>query len=720
MAFGALCCLVLGPAAVASAAETVAETDASTYGLEVLVGYDGQTSPGAWTPVQVEVAPPRPVAGVLAVDSRVWNGGAVRRELDVEVAAGARNVYRFVVPAGDVRVTLLEGGTSASVDRRHATGSDAQFLVGHLGDVPPSAPTLQSEPTGRPGAWVGVDPAWLSLPEALDSLDTLVADEAQLAALDDNAARSLDTALVAGLQLVVVADGQGPVTLTGPLEDEQVAVTGTGGTRAVEVVGPAWSLEQDGVAVAAAVERGKGRIVTTTVAPTAAASSLWSQLVAPGEGGGHADWDVRANPWQFGRLMSGPDGSVPTVPWFAAFLAAYILVVGPLNGLLLRRVGRQELAWVTVPALTAVFTLGAAAGSIGSSPVVGSAARVVWSFDGAAEETLAVAVRAPQAGARTTTLPGDGWAASPVFEGGPAGVSSAVIAPVVGGTEVRIDLASLEFGGVVASRPTVATPPLTVSAVAGPDTVVATLTNTGPTPLHDALLRVGSSHRHVGTLAPGEERAVEVPGGALTSVEPWQDPFQDLDDSGAPATLPLSLEPLLRSEVVDGDPGLVWAVAASPDGSADVEVDGAPAKDEGTLFAVGVRPTLPGDGSVGPYAVSRELVSGGGEHRPGPQAVEGAGDAVLRYRFPAGGRLDALAEDLERGQEFGNQVALAVWDVPDRQWVPLDEAFPEGRGDPARLLSPLGELHVQATGELFPFEYSARAVFGAPADGGGS
>lgn len=707
------------PGALA-AAEVETETDPATYGLDVVVGYGGEVSTGAWTPVQVEVAPQRPVAGLLAVDSQTPHGGVVRRELEIEVSGGARNLYRFVVPGGDVEVTLTEADTHASVDRRRAGGSREQFLVGHLEAVPSPAPALLSEETGRPGTWVGVDPAWLALPEALDSLGTLVATEPQLTALGDEAARALDTAVVAGLHLVVVADGQGAVSTAG-LTSQQVTVAAVGAAEAVTVDGPAWSVEQDGVAVAAAVDRGKGRIVTTTVPPGGANGTLWSQLVAPSESSGQSEWDVRANPWQFGRLMAGPDSSVPTLPWFAAFLAAYILAVGPLNGFVLRRVGRQELAWVTVPAVTALFTAGAVAGSVGSSPVVGSVARAVWSVDGAAEEHVAVAVRAPESGARTATLPGGEWAASPVSQGGPRGMSSAVIAPVPGGTQVRIDLASLEFGGVVASRPTQVTPPLTISAVAGTDAVVATVENTGSTLLQGVLIRAGSTHRHVDELAPGEETTVEIPGGALTSVEPWQDPFQDLEEHGNPATLPLSLEPLLRSGIMDGDPGLVWAVAASSQGSIDVEVDGAPAKDEGTLFAVGTRPTLPEDGSVGPYAVSRELVSSGGEWRPGPQAVEGTDEAVLRYRFPAAGSLDALVEDLDRGANFGGgQASLAVWDVRERQWVSVAEAFPDGRGDPSRLLSPLGELHVQATGDLFPFEYSGRSVSGAPAKGGES
>ena len=44
------------------------------------------------------------------------------------------------------------------------------------------------------------------------------------------------------------------------------------------------------------------------------------------------------------------------------FLIAYLLVVGPLNVLLLRRLGRPQLAWVTIPVVAVAFAAGVCAG----------------------------------------------------------------------------------------------------------------------------------------------------------------------------------------------------------------------------------------------------------------------------------------------------------------------------------------------------------------------
>jgi hypothetical protein len=56
-----------------------------------------------------------------------------------------------------------------------------------------------------------------------------------------------------------------------------------------------------------------------------------------------------------GRSTSAPNLALPPVWSIMLFLLIYMLAIGPLNFLVLKRVGRRSLAWITVPALVLLF-----------------------------------------------------------------------------------------------------------------------------------------------------------------------------------------------------------------------------------------------------------------------------------------------------------------------------------------------------------------------------
>jgi hypothetical protein len=58
-------------------------------------------------------------------------------------------------------------------------------------------------------------------------------------------------------------------------------------------------------------------------------------------------------------LMNMPSLDLPSLRLLAPLLLVYILVVGPLNYLVLRWQRRLELGWVTIPAITLLFSIGA-------------------------------------------------------------------------------------------------------------------------------------------------------------------------------------------------------------------------------------------------------------------------------------------------------------------------------------------------------------------------
>lgn len=723
---GVLVLLAAGAAtplpALAGEAETPPEAEA--YGLEVTVGYGGRSTNAQWLPVEVVLAPRRPVAATLSIRSTGESSGPVSTSREVEVAAGARSAFRLVVPVGRIHVEIEEEGSPPLLYRAPDPVPTDGFLVASLGAAPTAPPPVRTDATGLSGTWVGLDPGWLTVSaEALDPVGTLVATQSALEALPEDAARNLAAGVVDGTDLVVVAERDGLVDLValGLPDRPSVEVV----DRRLSPRGPAWTLTEadavpggdPGAVVAAVAESGRARVGIVGAAPgdgdLGRSSTLWSQLVGPGvRGPRQTDFLIED---QFSRLFASAeaDQGLPTVPGLGVFLLLYVFIVGPVNGVVLTRFGRPELAWATVPLVTVTFTVGALFGAVGSRPPLGVTARLAWWVEGVGAEATAVGLQSPTPSKREATLPGSGWTLR-VATG--FGEFSDVVTDA--DTTVSFELAAFQFGGALGTRTTTETPPLELRAVPTADGLEVTVTNTSGGAFEGVGLRAGTSSRSIGTLAPGATEAIVIDGLRLRTVNPYRDFFEGLGGSSGGAPAPRSLEALLRTDILDGNPGLVWAVASSGQGTSGARAGDVPAEDRGTLYAVGVRPELPADLAVSPYSVGRTLaVQPTDSYRPSPLAVEsnGGGESILRFRLPADGQLDTLYSDLDR--HSGDPFQLSVWDHLSRNWIAPEIAFPGGAGDPSTLVSPLGEVYVRATG-AGPFDFSGRSVSGIDVNAG--
>ncbi len=733
---------IAGLFAVLVAAPAAAQTPAAELGLEAAAGFGGRGSAAEWQPVEVRIEPTRPVAGTLAVSVR-GDAGVTREMRPVEVSAASAKVFRFLVPSGVVAVDLTEAGRDPVTVRPSGQGPGA-FLLGVLGEVPAGVPPVRSETVGVSAEWVAVDPAWLDVsPRALESLGTLVADRSVLAELGETARRNLALAVARGTDLVVVADGTDLAAVGDPGGAALAALDlpwlpgarrraagGRAGAAAWTLTAADLSGGGDGGGgggrggagagvVAVGAPAGLGRVLVTSVAPGGSglgrSSALWSQLAGPSplarrEQG---EYRVTSTPYTFARLLAEPGATAPTLPWLGVFALAYVLVVGPVNGLVLARLGRRELAWATVPIVTVVFTAGAFLGATQGRPPSGAAARLAYWIDGAAGELVAAGVRAPTPGQRSVVLPGTDWTVRPLVDSG-AGSQVRRDADTV----VSMELTALQLGGVAAWRAVAAPAPLRVSARAADTGVRVSVENVSPRTVTDVTVRTATATAHVGDLAPRAVEEVSVGGPELTAVPAYADPFSSdvAFDSDGIVGPPRSLEAALTSELADGSPGLAWAVGVDSGApAAGVRAGDQPMVDKGTLVAVAAPVVLDRRGGLSPFAVSRELLTGDGElYRPGPLALEGAGQAFLRFRLPPGADRSALTSRLEQSGPDGGRVDLTVWDRRDRQWIDVDDALPATGQGVDRLVSPLGELWVRASGELLPFEFSARTVAGGP------
>lgn len=683
-------------------------------GLDVTVGYAGQGGSGGWVPVAVSLAPERAVVASVEVTARTL-GGEQTRQRAIELRAGAQATYRFVLPEGPVRVVVIgDDGTETNAEIPPPESVDAPIVVGLLGEVgqpPPLAhPVLSTSATSA-----AVDPAWLAFgTPALDPLSGVIVTTATLAELDPIARRALAAGVANGLDLAVVATTPGAVALDGIADDVAVTVADAPDPQSVgtvEVDGPAWRTavadvvadSDDRGTAAVTVPAGRGRIHVTAVQPgqggVADTGRLWS-LLTLGRVQTLDEESFDATPNASAAVMADAlsDGAdrAADLPWLALFLVVYIVVVGPLTAVLLARARRRELAWVAVPAVALVFTLAAFVGVAGVRPQQQHDATVQWWLDGTGEQVAVSAVQSPSAGTADVTLPGHGWQIETVADGPDGATIRTAGADTVAGLSSR----SLSIAGVVAHRPLAEAPPLQVDASVVDGTVAVDVTNTGPDRLIDVEVSVGMARRPIGTLKPGASAQRGFGPETLPATPLWSSTTQRPD-----GTVPITA--VLSGGVMAPEPGIAWAVGTVAQNTAVASDRASSGRlDATSTMVVGTRPRIPGGTTVHPQLVDRTPVGRG--MRAGVSAIEGT-DTAVRFRLPPGIVGDTLGDQLGAGQP------MQVWDWQAGSWIPRDEAFDDGAGDPRRLVSPTGEVYVRK-GVDGTFDFSQRSFGSAEVD----
>jgi hypothetical protein len=649
--------------------------DVDELGVSVEVGYAGQAVRGRWLPVAVTLAPTRLFAGDVGVVAETETGRMVESR-EVEVAAGSTKIFRFLLPPShDVTVQLSATGASDGVTISAPVRFADTFLVGVLGDtVPSDAPPISSQPLDQRGTLVPVPTGFLERSSrALDPLSALISGPDELAALSDTTRARLATAVASGTDLVLVASTDGAIDTGLPWQSATAATTvrvttperGSQSARVLEPGPTAWGVTpaelgmgDDTRPIATAVNAGKGRVLVSGVAlgdgPIGSDGAYWAQLLQPNRPTtGSIQNDGLARIAQAaGEGLRSDTVSLPAMPLLVGFLVAYLVLVGPVNGFVLARLGRRELAWLTIPALTVVFSAGAFVASAGAASSTGLSGRAAYWIDGQGAQLQTAAIRAPRQGEHELVLPGGDWDVAPAAWS-PA---PAVVDRSGSDTVMRLSLEALQVGTATAYRDIDGAAPLGIDIDPLSEGARVTVTNRSPNTVAGVEVRAGTLARQVGTLASGETRSVELDGNELPVMQERHDDFSGLREPDGRVVAPRSLEALLRWGVVDGNPGIVWATgtASSDLGLGTPAVDGATTDDRGTFLAVGVTPGLPGTDTL-PWEADRRLltVGFGDVWRQGPLAIEGRVEAVLRFRLPNEGPVDTLVPSLHRGQLDG-------------------------------------------------------------------
>ncbi len=211
-----------------------------------------------------------------------------------------------------------------------------------------------------------------------------------------------------------------------------------------------------------------------------------------------------------------PSLALPPIGGLIALLGAYILLIGPINYLVLKRLDRREWAWLTMPILIVAFAVGAYGfGSLlrGSELIINEVA-IVRGAPGATEGTAQayLGVFSPSRGTYQVRVPGGALLSSPIsgdFFGGD-GTSAAL--DVLQGDPARIRDLGVGFGSLRTIRAETAVDvPLVEADIRLEDgRLKGTVHNASTETLLKPAVVLGGTVATLDDLAPGATATVDV------------------------------------------------------------------------------------------------------------------------------------------------------------------------------------------------------------------
>jgi hypothetical protein len=514
----------------------------------------GHVRTGSWFAVAVDVENAGPtVNGELRI-----NGGVDSRTrfgTPVELATGSRKQYvLYAQPptfGGKMKVQLVSGDKVVSEATVAVAPHDqSQLVVGVVSENPAKIVgelKLLPGSNGTSPTIVPLTPA--DLPERLQAwsgLDRIVWQDVDASALTPAQLDALRGWIAGGGRLVIVGGTAGadalaafpddllPYRPTSVLDiDPTVLRPILGGVPAGAATLTAYAgdqglgrpLAQSGDRVVAAdLKVGNGSVTLLGFDPT----TSW---LATGE-----TWDTplwrRLLPARSGAAMSLSDDSqivsavtnlpslaLPPLGGLLVLLLGYIILVGPVNYLVLRRLDRREWAWVTVPALIAVFTAGSfGIGALmrGSDIVVHEVAivRGAPATDEATAQSY-LGIFSPSRDTFQLKVPGDALLASPI-NGDIFGTGVVNTLDILQGDPSRVRDLAIGVGSLRTIRAESSTkgPKVEADLHVVDGTLTGTITNKGTAPLSAVALVVGSASKTIGDIAPGATAKVSFPVGS--------------------------------------------------------------------------------------------------------------------------------------------------------------------------------------------------------------
>ena len=543
-----LAVLAIVMAALGSAALPVAAAEGLTMEARILL--NGHARIGSWMAIEVHL---------------VNNGPAVSGEL--RLAGGSQGQTRFSRPVelptqsnkteilyaqpkafgSELEIVLASGeevvaSTKAKFSIHDTTqlvvavvAEDPERIIGNLHLLPNQnqvAPLVMSvTPEDLPSrvegwnmldrvVWQDIDAARLS-PEQIDSMRGWVAAGGRLVIAGGTAGPRTLAAIPDVLlpyRPTTITD-VAPASLAGLLGELPDGATDLPALSGELVEGRALASVGDST-VAAERAYGLGQVTILGFDPAAAwlaeseaSDGLWRRLLPPRTAGGLVFGDDNMLVSAVSQL---PSLALPPVTGLIVLLGAYILLIGPINYLVLRRLDRREWAWLTMPILIVAFTAGAfgfGAALRGNDVIVNEIAIVSGApgaTDGSAQ--VYVGIFSPSRGRYQVSVPGGALLSSPIndFFAGQGGTNTQL--DVLQGDPARIRDLAVGFGSLRTIRAeTPVTVPLIRTDLRLEDgRLKGTVKNESNERLEKPAVVLGGTVATLKDLEPGAEATVDV------------------------------------------------------------------------------------------------------------------------------------------------------------------------------------------------------------------
>ena len=540
----------------------------SPISLQVEVGFDGKARVGSWTPViaLLENHGPDFVGEVHVIDTR----GQSTRYIDaVVLPQGSRKRLTLHAPyqrfESRLNVELVsDGKVVVSRESRVSLVSVDDIFVGVVGQR--TGPwnlltTLEIPGQRREVVVAPISPeAFPDRPEVLESFDVIVLGDVQVRALSPGMLEALEGWVAGGGTLILPGGPTSGVDLKGlpaqlmpviagnvielesasaleRLGNEPFPTTYHLSVSDSQVVSGHILAEQAGVPLAVLSRLGQGSVLFLAFDPTAQPLAGWAgmprvwrellfqslppSVIIPTQaprtypGGGVRQW-----PHQLHQAMSNlPALEPPSINVLLGLIGGYILLAGPVNYVVLRRLGRPGLTWITIPALAVLFSSGAYFLAVGAkgSDVQGSAVSIIQQTHGTdwARVRSMVGVLAPRRGDYRAESPGTALVASwdsrrprSMAERGGLGIR-------VRNGEERSELELLDMGmwtmrNLLTDSVQRVEQVLSYDLHIEGDRLKGTVTNKSPEPLKQVWLMAGGASEDLGALRPGDTANVNI------------------------------------------------------------------------------------------------------------------------------------------------------------------------------------------------------------------
>lgn len=364
--------------------------------LAVRPGFEGIYKDGRWMPVRITVANDGvDTRGTLHIDATRNDGAVVTFSREVQLPTlSRRELYMYIPMEGyisNINVELVnrQGNELAKQSVRVNRADPVDLLYGVIANSP-STFNILADVRPLSGVAYVAQLELADLPPAdqgWQALDALVISDVDTGTLTPEQRTALAAWVANGGRLIVAGGPGWQKTTAGLSELLPLQPSGTqtiGNFNALAAYAGAATPEGNGVAAIGALaeaavvwvtaegqplltsrQLGFGQITFLAADPAFEPLKGWDGLEPtfrnimsvsaerPSWAGGMRNWYSARD-----AVNALPGLNLPSIWQICGFLALYILIIGPLNYLVLRRLKRRELAWVTIPAIVLIFSAG--------------------------------------------------------------------------------------------------------------------------------------------------------------------------------------------------------------------------------------------------------------------------------------------------------------------------------------------------------------------------